>query len=76
MEISAESGPIEKSHMSDLVFQVLKRNEINALCLDYICHGRRMIYLSTIFLTGFRHRWHDYGYDLCVYINTAIVRFL
>ena len=26
------------------------------LCLGYICHGRRTIYLSTIFPTTFRHR--------------------
>ena len=31
------------------------------LCLDYICHGRRAIYLSTIFLTVFRHRGNDCG---------------
>ena len=29
---------------------------LSYLCLEYICHGRRMMYLSTIFLTVFRHR--------------------
>ena len=29
--------------------------------LDYICHGRRTIYLSTFFFTVFRHRRHDCG---------------
>ena len=36
------------------------RKEVNAnLCLDYICHDRRTIYLSTIFLTVFRYRRHE-----------------
>ena len=34
------------------------------LCLDYICHGRRTIYLSTFFLTVFRHCRHDCGLRL------------
>ena len=40
--------------------EALKNNFIECFsCLDYICHERRTIYLSTIFITVFRYRRHD-----------------
>ena len=46
-----------------------KTLHLHFLCLDYICPGRRTIYLSTIFRMVFRHRRHDCGLrHMCLHL--------
>ena len=49
LPLSTDSRRVVVSYKRKYVHKVL----VNRLCLGYICHGRRMIYLSTIFPTIF-----------------------